>query len=189
MDERSPADVAMDRYADGDEGAFVTVYEGLRPLLAGFATRRASSRATADDVVQQTFLQIIDARARWVRGARVASWAVAIAMRLLIDGHRRSWREVSLPERAGDGLDGVPERAGGALSAEDLLDLRHRERELLADVAALRTPWRVAFQLVVFDELSVAEAAELVGISEANVKIRVHRAREALREADARRRR
>ena len=90
-------DAAMDRYARGDDTAFGEIYDKLAPRLYGFLLRHTRDRAKAEDVVQQTMLQIHRARGRFQPGAEVTPWAFAIARRLLIDQHRRGGREVLAP--------------------------------------------------------------------------------------------
>jgi RNA polymerase sigma-70 factor (ECF subfamily) len=86
---RSAADLAMERYADGDDSAFATLYDELAPALYGYLLRQTGSSAVAEDGVQQTLLQIHCARDGFVRGAAVRPWAFAIARRLVIDGYRK----------------------------------------------------------------------------------------------------
>src|SRR5688572_8224274 len=93
----SDLDTAMDRYARGEDAAFAEVYDGLAPRLMAFLVRYTRDRARAEDVVQQTMLQIHRARGRFTPGAQVVPWAFAIARRLLIDSHRRGGREVLSP--------------------------------------------------------------------------------------------
>jgi len=178
----SRADRAMDRYAGGEDAAFVDLYDDLAPRLYRFALRWSRSRSTAEDVVQQTLLQIHSARHRFVRGAAVIPWAYAIARRLLIDLGRRSVREEL---RAVDIRD--PEEATAGPSADEALHGRRVEAEARRDLAQLPTGWREAFELVKLEGLSVAETAEVLGITRGMVKIRAHRATAALREAMARR--
>ena len=61
----------MDRYARGDDAAFGEVYDKLAPRLYGFLLRHTRDRAKAEDVVQQTMLQIHRARGRFLPGAEV----------------------------------------------------------------------------------------------------------------------
>ncbi len=178
----SRADGAMERYACGDEAAFVELYDDLAPRLHRFALRWTRSRSAAEDTVQQTLLQIHAARHRFVPGAAVLPWAYAIARRLLIDLGRRGVREEL---RAVDARD--PEEATTAPSAEEALHWRREEAEARRDLALLPSGWREAFELVKLEGLSVAEAAEVLGITRGMVKIRTHRATTALREAMARR--
>jgi RNA polymerase sigma-70 factor (ECF subfamily) len=177
----SRADCAMERYACGDDAAFVEVYDALAPRLQRFAYRWTRSRSAAEDTVQQTLLQIHAARHRFVRGGAVVPWAYAIARRLLIDLGRR-WRE---EVRGGDVRD--PEEPAPEPSPEDALHWRREEAEARRDLAALPAAWRESFELVKFEGLSVAETAEVLGITRGMVKIRAHRATVALREGMARR--
>jgi RNA polymerase sigma-70 factor (ECF subfamily) len=178
----SRADCAMERYACGDEAAFVEVYDALATRLHRFAYRWTRSRSAAEDTVQQTLLQIHAARHRFVRGGAVVPWAYAIARRVLIDLGRRRWRE---EVRGGDVRD--PEEPAPEPSPEDALHWRREEAEARRDLAALPPSWREPFELVKFEGLSVAETAEVLGITRGMVKIRTHRATVALRKAMARR--
>ena len=178
----SRADRAMERYASGDDEAFGELYDELAPRLHRFALRWTRSRAAAEDAVQQTLLQMHAARDRFVRGGAVIPWAYAIARRLLIDlGRRRAREEL----RDGDVRD--PGEPAAAPSPEEALDLRRAEAEGRRDLAYLPVAWRDAFELVKFEGLSVAEAAAVLGVTRAMVKIRTHRATAALRAALARR--
>ncbi len=178
----SRADRAMDRYAGGEEAAFVDLYDELAPRLHRFALRWTRSRSAAEDAVQQTLLQIHCARHRFVRGGAVIPWAYSIARRLLIDLGRRGVREEL---RAHDVRD--PEEATTAPSPEEALHWGRVGAEARRDLALLPPGWREAFELVKFEGLSVAETAEVLGITRGMVKIRAHRATAALREAMARR--
>jgi RNA polymerase sigma-70 factor (ECF subfamily) len=178
----SRADRAMEQYACGDEAAFAELYDELAPRLYRFALRWTRSRSAAEDTVQQTLLQIHAARHRFVRGSAVQPWAYAIARRLLIDLGRRGVREEL---RAHDVRD--PEEPATAPSPEETLHWRRMESEARRDFALLPAGWREAFELVKFEGLSVAETAEVLGITRGMVKVRAHRATAALRKAIGRR--
>jgi RNA polymerase sigma-70 factor (ECF subfamily) len=178
----SRADRAMERYACGDDAAFVELYDELAPRLHRFALRWTRSRSAAEDAVQQTLLQIHSARDRFVRGAAVVPWAYAITRRLLIDLGRRGLRE----ELRADDVRDLDEPST-APSPEEALHRRRVEADAQRDLAALPSGWREAFELVKFEGLSVAETAEVLGITRGMVKVRAHRATAALREAVARR--
>jgi len=179
LDVRERADRAMDRYADGDAAAFADLYDALAPSLCGFAMNLARHRAAAEDVVQQTFLQLHRTRHRWVRGARVFPYSYAIAHHVFVDSTRRGRHE-----RLGDAEPrSADEVESGESSVDDELDTRRRLAEQLERIQRLPEKLRLAFQLAVLEGLSVAETAEILGITTINVKVRVHRAREALRQA------
>lgn len=179
---RSRADRAMERYACGDDSEFAPLYDELAPRLYHFALRWTRNRSAAEDTVQQTLLQIHAARDRFVRGSAVLPWAYAIARRLLIDHSRRGVREELRAEDVHDPAEPAP-----ALSPDEALHRRRIEAEARRDLAALPPSWREAFELVKFEGLSVAETAEVLGITQGMVKIRTYRATAALRKATERR--
>ena len=178
-DGRTPLDRAMERYAGGDDGAFAEVYDGLAPRLYGFLLRHSRDRAKAEDIVQQTMLQIHRARGRFLPGAEVIPWAFAIARRLLIDSHRRGHREVLAPtdDEVGDLL--VSLDAG----ADEIAIAKETAAQIGAELSRLPENQRVAFELIKQEGLSVAEAAQVLGTTVAAVKLRAHRAYESLRAA------
>jgi len=173
-------DVAMDRYARGEDAAFEELYDGLAPRLQSFLQRHTRDRARAEDVVQQTMLQIHRARGRFTPGAQVVPWAFAIARRLLIDMHRRGGREVLAPTS-----DETLTQVMAALDdrADDVAIAKETAQRLSEELARLPENQRVAFELIKQDGLSVAEAAQVLGTTVAAVKLRAHRAYEAMRAA------
>lgn len=176
--DEAAVDAAMSRYADGDEAAFATLYDLLSPRLLGALTRMTrGDRALAEDLTQQTFLQIHRARGEFREGAHVVPWAFAIARRLAIDVFRKRGREdVRDPEQLAFCLDWAP---GGdqAVLGEQLAG--HLDR-VLAEMPETQV---AALELVRGDGLSMAEAAEVLGLSEGAVKVRVHRGLTTLRAA------
>lgn len=171
-------DAAMDRYARGEDAAFEEVYDGLAPRLQAFLARYTHDRARAEDVVQQTMLQMHRARGRFIVGSQVVPWAFAIARRLLIDMHRRGGREVLSPT----GDDSMTQLLAALdAPADDVAIAKEVAARIVLELGRLPENQRVAFELIKQDGLSVAEAAQVLGTTVAAVKLRAHRAYEALR--------
>lgn len=166
----------MDRYACGDDDAFAELYDLLSGRLYAFVLRRAGDSSRAEDLVQQTFLQMHCAREGYVRGADVLPWAFCIARRLLIDGYRKGSREVL----CGDDLD---ERLADEFGPDQILRSKQAAALVTQTLAALPEAQRAAFELIKYDGLSLAETAEVLGTTVSAVKLRAHRAYEALRAA------
>jgi RNA polymerase sigma-70 factor (ECF subfamily) len=175
---KEAASAAMDRYAAGNEGAFSELYDLLAPKLSSFLLRRARDAAWTEDLVQQTFLQMHCARRHFAAGASVAPWAFAIARRLFIDGLRKGNRE---GQRVVDPGDDGSETAAPDASPERITARRRLTRRMSEELARVSERDRAAFELVQYDGLSMAEAAEVLGISANAVKLRAFRAYEALR--------
>jgi len=168
-----------------------TDYEALwnadRPFLWGYCYRLTGSAADADDTVQETFMRALerppeDTSRPW------RPWLVRVATNLVRDRWRsgRRWVGPWLPgpietagENAVDWAAGVPESA----------DVRYEALESVSAAFLLAlealTPLQRAVLLLrdVYDE-STAETAEHLGITEANVKTTLHRARHALQDYD-----
>ena len=168
----------MDRYARGDDAAFGILYDLVAPRVYAFLLRRTLDQGFAEDLTQQTFLNVHAARRHFQRGAAVMPWAFAIARRLLIDAHR--WSEKRRTED--DGEAKLSERPCGLESVDGLVAKRRLIARLLQALERVPEDHRVAFELVKLDGLTAAEAADALGTTVAAVKIRAFRASEALRE-------
>jgi RNA polymerase sigma-70 factor (ECF subfamily) len=170
------ANDAMELYADGEDAAFARVYDALEPRLRRFAFALTGSDAAANDVIQQTLLQIHLSRARFARGAPVVPWAYAIARNFIRDTHRRALTEQKL----------APEPSAPPVPMPDeALEQKRRSNVVGEEIWRLPEQLREAFLLVNVEELPVVEVAEILGISPGNVKVRAHRARKLLAEAAA----
>jgi RNA polymerase sigma-70 factor (ECF subfamily) len=165
----------MERYSRGDDSAFALVYDALAPRLYPFLLRQTRDRGCAEDLLQQTMLHIHRARDRFIPGAEVTPWAFAIARRLVVDGVRRGRRELL-------SADGEPSgRASEAPGAEEWVHARELADRVQGALSKLPRSQRVAFELIKQEGLTVAEAAQVLGTTVAAVKLRAHRAYEALR--------
>lgn len=175
VSKRAEVDVAMERYAAGDDAAFALVYDALSPRLFGYLVRQTREGPRAEDILQQTLLHIHRARATFIPGAEVMPWAFAIARRLLVDSLRRGRRELLSSD--GEPDPGPSTEPGG----DEVAQARELAERLDRELAKLPPAQRVAFELVKHEGLSMAEAAQVLGTTVAAVKLRAHRAYESLR--------
>jgi RNA polymerase sigma-70 factor (ECF subfamily) len=178
--EPTAADLAMERYADGDDDAFGDLYDCLAPRLQRFLRRRVRRSDQVDDFMQQTLLAIHRARGSFIRGAAVMPWAFAIARRLVIDAARRKGREISLDPA--EQAQRLAELVAVGDEADEILLAKALARAVGSTLFGLPESQRLAYELVKVDGLSCADAAEVLGVSVGTLKVRVHRAVEALRE-------
>lgn len=182
--DRATANAAMERYARGEDRAFSELYDALGPRLRRYLLRASRDPDRADDLLQQTMLQIHRARGRFIVGAEVLPWAFAIARRLLIDSVRRRQSErsnISL-ETGGPAASRV-DAAADQRDADELIDLERLARAVEAELERLPESHRAAFELIKYEGLSIREAAEVLGATPNAVKLRAHRAYAALRAA------
>src|SRR5512147_2707598 len=130
----------MQRYCDGDAGAFRELYAHVAPRLLGYLVKMTRERALADDLLQQTFMKVHRARAAYVRGADPLPWIYAIAHRTFLDEARRQKRAIVKVDKEGEVPDipaEVPEPkvdaelARAALAALEDLPAQQREAVIL----------------------------------------------------------
>lgn len=164
----------MAAYAAGEQAAFAELFERYAPRLLRMMRRRVSLAEDADDLVQQTFLQLHRARADFDPTRRLRPWLWTIAANLQREYFRRRQRR---PETS---LEVEPEaRNGRPNGAVERADQAARVR---AALSSLPSGQREVIQLHWFEELSFPEIAEVLGVGLSAVKVRAHRGYRALRE-------
>ena len=175
-------DAAMSRYADGDDSAFTDVHAALSARLQAFLLRLTRSPTLADDLVQETFLRIHRARGSFADGARLVPWSYAIARNVYID-HTRSPSTQRERVASGDEAPGADLPTGRDADGEELTIARDLARAVERTLATLPANQREAFVLLRYEGMSVADAAEVLGVTEGAIKLRAFHAYEALRAA------
>ncbi len=168
------ADEAMERYARGDDRAFVEVYEALATPLYRLAVRALRDRALAEDIVQMTFLNIHRARGTFVEGGSVLPWAKCIARRLVLDALRgrardRRWTSAD--------IEGNHARVTPPDERVAATDTAH---SIQAALARLPASQKEVLELRA-QGLSLVVMARVLRTTVVAVKLRIHRALLALR--------
>jgi RNA polymerase sigma-70 factor (ECF subfamily) len=166
----SPDDDALMRALSGPDGgeALTELIARHREKLANYL-RRSGVQGDVEDLVQEVFLRVWNARHRWRPTARVTTWLHTLARNVFIDRVRREarflrWRREALA---------VAEPAGPpSVGAHPDVD---------AALATLSEDFRAAVVLVVCQGLTYPEAAQVLDVPEGTVKSRVHEALRRLR--------
>ncbi|MGC4094931.1 MAG: sigma-70 family RNA polymerase sigma factor [Polyangiaceae bacterium] len=148
--------------------------------------RRAGlSQADAEDTAQDVFW-VLARRLQQVPEAAERSFLISTALRMASDRRRSKWSTVTLA------FDGDSEQLE-ATAPDEAIDLRRAQLMLDAALDTLPPPERDVFVLVELEELTRAEAARALSMSEGTVASRLARARErfhaALKRLQARARR
>jgi RNA polymerase sigma-70 factor (ECF subfamily) len=184
----SPLDQAMARFASGEDAALGEIYDLASPAVFTFLLRICRDRPLAEDLTQETFLRIHRARGLYRPGAAVMPWAYTIARRLFLDvaRSRRSKAGASTVEAfestgTNEQSPWDVEPAAPVRSAEDLLADRELAQAVDDALAKIPENQATAFRLLKGEGLSVAETAAIMGATKGAVKVRAHRAYEALR--------
>jgi len=171
----SPDEELMLAYGAGDAGAFETLYARHRGGLFRFVLRAVKERGAAEELFQEVWVRVIEARERYAPKARFITWLYTIAHNLLVD----HWRKKGLSLVALDGDDVSSESANPARQAES----REALARLVHALESLPAAQREAFLLHQEGGLSVAEIAAATGVGEEAAKSRLRYAMTKLKAA------
>lgn len=155
-----------------EDSAFDELYRLHYGRVSAYALRRVG-RATAEDVVAETFL--IAWRRRQELVGDPLPWLLGVARRVLANQVRASRRSDAVAERA-TRLAVIPDQAPDESSA--LVDA-----PIGLALASLRARDQEALVLTAWDGLSPAQAARVLGCSAATFRVRLHRAKKRLVQA------
>lgn len=173
----------------GDLDAFEALTAKFERRIYSLAMRILRQEQDAEDVTQQTFLSAMENLGSFRGEASFSTWLLRIAAHaaLKVIRKRKGLPTVSLEQATeeSENFAGIPHPeyiADWRHSPEELVH-RHELRHLLDEaLARLDEKHRLIFLLRDVEGLSVKEAAEALGLSEANTKVRLLRARLQLRE-------
>jgi RNA polymerase sigma-70 factor (ECF subfamily) len=171
----------FDLARDGDARALEALCAAMRPRLyrAAFAILRDADEA--DDVAQEALIRAVTRRFLFLGRGSVSGWMTRIAMNLaknrLRDGKRR--REIleaaSPEEKSARGAE-----ASGPRAPDDVADERQTRARLVAAVEQLPERQRDVVRLHAVAQLDFKEVAEVLGMSEANVRVTFSNAKKKL---------
>jgi RNA polymerase sigma-70 factor (ECF subfamily) len=154
------------------EGWFTALYTAHYPHVVRYALRRMADLDAAAELAQEVFV------VAWRRRAEVPDrglpWLYGVARRLLAN-HWRAKRSVPPPVPAGDGRT-PDEHPDQHAVADQLIDIRRA-------LATLSAADQELLRLIGWEQLSVAEAAAVLGCSRTTAAVRLHRARGRLARA------
>jgi RNA polymerase sigma-70 factor, ECF subfamily len=182
----------MERYLDGDDRAFARLHERLSPLVRAQIRAKISNQATAEDLLQATFMKAHGARERFAapEGASpdraVAVWYSTIARNATIDHLRRVYRERAVKlDTAGEDTvellesfrDPLPGSEAVAIEQERQISIAARIRQALA---GLPQSQREVVTMHKLDGMTMAEISEKLGVREGTLRVRAHRGYKAL---------
>ena len=171
----APDEELMAAYRGGDARAFETLYARHRTRLFRFVLRSVKARALAEELYQEVWMRVIEARASYAPKARFTTWLYTIAHNRLVD----HWRKRGLTLVALE-TDEVPSPRS---DPADHVQAQQSLQRFAAALEALPELQREAFLLHEEGELSVAEIAAATGANEETAKSRLRYAMAKLKAA------
>lgn len=150
-----------------DKTRFTHAVEQYKNMVYRTALHALGSSQDADDAVQEVFLRLFNCRGTFESEEHLRRWLLRVAVNYCRDVLRSPWRKrrVSWEE--------VPE--------VPVFD-RPEQAALYREVMALPEKYRTVLNLFYYEELSVKEIGELLGLETSSVTTRLARARRRLKE-------
>lgn len=179
-----PADkdlLIIRRILNGEQAAFAELVDTYKDYVFTVCWRVLKSREDAEEAAQDTFLKVYGSLGSFEQKSRFSTWLYTVAYRTALDRARRK----QLPVQSMDGFskEAPPLQIAGdqeqqpdvQMGAQDLKDhLEKAIQQLPATDASL-------ISLFYLHERSVKEVAEILHLTETNVKTKLHRLRERLK--------
>jgi RNA polymerase sigma-70 factor (ECF subfamily) len=172
----------LSRHLEGDPQAFAELVERYRQELFGFLTRFLGDATTAEDVFQETFLQLHISAGTFDLSRRLKPWLFTIAANKARDSMRSRARRQTAPLDApisgaqGEGstyADLIP--SGIPSPVEDVANLETRQA-VQSIVKRMPENLRMVLLLGYFQELPYKEIADILDVPLGTVKSRLHAA-------------
>jgi RNA polymerase sigma-70 factor (ECF subfamily) len=165
----------LEQSRQGDHAAFENLIRIYQTMIHSLTYRMTGSLADADDLSQETFIRAFEQLASFRGESKFSSWLCRVAVNACLNWRQRERRRAEVHEQwAGDQQSAsVSEEREGALD--------ENTRNVQAALNRLPAKQRAAIILTVYEEMNHAEAARVLGCSEATVSWRVFAARTKLK--------
>ncbi len=176
----------VDRLRDGDEATYEHVVRTYGGRLVAVARRIVRNEEDARDCVQDAFLQAFRGIRRFEGRSSLGSWLHRIVVNAALmrirsrERHLEDSLEELMPHFDEDGMRTEPEAAlSGSLEA--LLESKQVRQSVRRSIDRLPDGYRNVLIARDIEGYNVEETAALLGLTPGNVKVRLHRARTALK--------
>jgi RNA polymerase sigma-70 factor (ECF subfamily) len=176
----------MLRYSGGDLAAFEELYRRHSHGLYRFIAWRSPRKEWVDEVMQESWASLHQARARYEALSSFRTYLYQIARNRLIDLMRQhqmvSSSDLEQHEDAGSAFDHLADASHEAPSPEDALDNKQQVAGLHQAIRALPSEQREALVLQQFNDMSLEDIAQLTATPVETVKSRLRYAMRKLRQ-------
>ena len=180
----------MLRFQSGDRAAFASLVRKHKTPIYNFVLRLVRTTSTAEDLVQDVFVKIVQSAVDFKHESKFSTWAYAIARNICIDHLRKmTFRQhASLDQAAGhepDGptlLDRTPDPHPRSTVDRTVIGKDVGQR-ITRCVESLPTDQREVFLLREIANLPFKEIATITGVPENTVKSRMRYALDRLKQA------
>lgn len=180
----------LDRLRDGDEAAFRELFDAHHAMLVRLATAYVKSPSVAEEIAQDTWAAVLDALPSFEGRSSLKTWIARIAINRAKTRAQRDGRQVPLEDEEPPSSDDRFGRLGQFKrrpitfdSPESLLADRQIRAAIERGLEDLPAQQRAIVAMRDLDGFSSEEVCNVLGLSESNQRVLLHRGRGRLRAA------
>ena len=175
-----PDDRLIQRYLEGDQGAFTTLVERHETRVYNVCLRILGDREDARDAAQDTFITVLRKLPQFRGESAFSTWLHRVAVNACYDALRKRKRHPMLRLAPTDDGESAPERGP---AAPDPAEAVAGEIDVVRALAQVPEDYRIALILADVQDLAYEEISKALDVPLGTVKSRVHRGRVALARA------
>jgi RNA polymerase sigma-70 factor (ECF subfamily) len=166
----------IDKVIKGDVNAFTHLVDAYKNMVFSLAFKMTKNREEAEEVSQDTFIKAFRNLSKFKGESKFSTWLYRIAYHACLDAIKKNKNHNSSLE--------INEITFNQIKAVDhiLEGIERKERTKIMDECLLKLPEeeRAIIWMFYYDELSLKEIMKVTALSEANLKVKLHRARKKL---------
>lgn len=166
----------IDKILKGDANAYAFLVEKYKVMVFSLALKMVKSREEAEEISQDTFIKAYKNLSKFKGESKFSTWLYKITYRTCLDSLKKNKERYNT-----DAIDEVT--INRIQSTDSILEgIERKERAQVINSCLLSLPEeeRSILWMFYFEELSLKEIVEVTDFSEANVKVKLHRARKSL---------
>ena len=155
----------------GDLDKMALLFQRYHRALYGFLYHMTAKQEQSEDMVQDVFYRMLKSRHTFTGEGEFKTWMYHLARNIIKDHYRKSSRNANHYD-----ADAFAEKLSGGSQADEALQKKMELKQLQQSIDNLDEQSREVLVLSRYQELKYAEIAQILGISEGAVKVRIHRA-------------
>ena len=163
------------RFLDGDDGGFADIVRAHRDGLVLFLNRYVKNIHTAEELMEETFLQLLLKKAKYSGKSSFKSWLYATARNIAVDHIKKDSRLPSIP------IEDLESYASDESDLERSYIRNEQKIELHRALARISKTYSEVLYLVYFENFSNKEVAMTLGKNERQVRNLLYQAKQALK--------
>ena len=161
---------------NGDTNAFAYLVDNYKDMVYSLAYKMTKNREEAEEISQDTFIKAYKNLDKFKGDSKFSTWLYRIGYHAALDSIKKNKRHQNSFEINDITFNQIK-------SVENILEgIERKERAKIMNVCLDKLPdeERSIIWMFYYDELSLKEIIEVTGLSEANIKVKLHRARKRL---------